>query len=264
MVKKIAIINNKGGVAKTTTATNISSILAEDSDNKILLVDGDAQGNTLVSYGQNPNTLQNTLYDVLVTGVPAKEVIYKYSDNLHILPSNDDLDYLDQDVWTNQGRHPIPFQLLQRALQGQLEPLYTHIIFDASPSMNLINMNILAYADSLIIPFELEETALKGIAKMVKKIAEFKEEQNPKLSIGALLPVKVEARTNLHQMILSEVKSYSTNNNIFLYEEGIPKTVKFAESVTKLGAPATHSFKTHKAIQSYYEFVHLLQERDVL
>lgn len=264
MAKKIAILNHKGGVAKTTTATSVASILAQEPQNRVLLVDGDAQGNTLVSYGNNPYNFKNTLYDVIVDGLPASKVVHSVFDRLDILPSNDDLDYLDQDVWTNQGKYPVPFKLLKKSLESHLEPLYTHIIFDASPSMNLINMNIMAYADSVIVPFELEETALKGIVKIVNKIKEFREKQNPSLEIGGLLPVKVESRTNLHQMILREVNNYAEKNEIYMFSEGIPKTVKFAESVTNMGFPAVDTFKTNRAVQNYYSFVNSLIERNVL
>lgn len=264
MAKKIAVLNNKGGVAKTTTATNIASILSSGVQNRVLLVDGDAQGNSLVSYGNNPYNFKNTLYDVIIDNYPADKVIHSIFKNLHILPSNDDLDYLDQDVWTNQGQYPVPFKLLKRCLEKQIEPNYTHIIFDASPSMNLINMNILAYADYVIVPFELEETALKGIVKIVNKIKEFRDKQNPNLQIGGLLPVKVESRTNLHQMILREVDKYAKENDIFLFKEGIPKTVKFAESVTNMGYPAVNTFSSNKAVQSYFTFANSLTERNVL
>lgn len=264
MAKKVVTMNFKGGVAKTTTATNLASVLASDPKNKVLLVDCDSQGNTLVSYGNNPYHFRNTLYDVLIDDYPAKEVIHSIFDNLDILPSNDDMDFIDQDVWTNQSQYPVPFKLLKKSLESQIEPNYTHILFDASPSMNLINMNVLAYADSVIVPFELEETALKGIVKIVNKIKEFKEKKNPDLQIGGLLPVKVESRTNLHQMILREVDKYAKENGIFMYKEGIPKTVKFAESVTNMGYPAVNVFKSNKAVQGYYTFVDQLIERNVL
>ena len=130
--------------------------------------------------------------------------------------------------------------------------------------MNLVNMNILAYVDEVIIPFEAEETALKGIVKMIDKIDEFRSEYNPNLQIGALLPVKIEARTNLHQQILEEARAYAEDNDIFIFNDGIPKSIKHAESVTQEGLPSVETIKNNRAVQSYYKFVDELIERNVL
>lgn len=265
-LKKIAIMNNKGGTLKTTTATSIASILSQTPENNVLLVDADGQGNSSVTFGENPVEYYYTLYDLLMSDedIPLKQILVELKPNLNLLPSNSDLDYLDQDVWSNQSQYPFPFTLLRNALRSKFEDSRTHIIFDASPSMNLVNMNILAYVDTVIIPFEAEETALKGIVKMIDKIEEFRAEYNPKLQIGALLPVKIEARTNLHQQILDEATAYAEDNDIFIFNHGIPKSIKHAESVTQDGLPSVETIRNNRAVQSYYKFTNELIERDVL
>ena len=265
-MKKIVTFSNKGGVLKTTTATSLASILSQNPENNVLLVDADGQGNASVTFGENPVEYYNTLYDLLMTDkeIELEDILVELKPNLHLLPSNSDLDYLDQDVWSNQKDYPFPFTLLKRAITSKYEASRTHIIFDASPSMNLVNMNILAYVDEVIIPFEAEETALKGIVKMIDKIDEFRSEYNPNLQIGALLPVKIEARTNLHQQILDEAVAYAEDNDIFIFKQGIPKSIKHAESVTQEGLPSVETIKNNRAVQSYYKFVDELIERNVL
>lgn len=265
-MKRIAIMSNKGGTLKTTTATSLASILSQKPENDVLLADADGQGNASVTFGENPVEYYNTLYDLLMSDdeIALEDVLVELKPNLHLLPSNSDLDYLDQDVWSNQKSYPFPFTLLKNALRGFLEAPRTHIIFDASPSMNLVNMNILAYVDTVIIPFEAEETALKGIVKMIDKIDEFRSEYNPNLQIGALLPVKIEARTNLHQQILDEATAYAEDNDIFKFKQGIPKSIKHAESVTTAGQPSVETIRNNRAVQAYFKFTESLIERNVL
>lgn len=263
MAKKVAILNTKEGVAKTTTAIVLAGILSENEDNKVLIVDGDAKGNSLFAFGENPELLNDTLYDVIVGGLPASQVIYEYSNNLHILPSNDDLDFLDQDVWTNQSRYPVPFRLLQRALWEHIEPKYTHIIFDASSNMNLMSMNILAYADSVVVPFELNETALKGLTKMVQKIQDFKESRNHQLTISALLPVKVDFGSEENLSILEDIQQFADEHHLILYKKGIQKEPVLDTSLPMFGSSVNQKKHAQNMAKNYYEFTHTLRDREI-
>ena len=215
----IGVINQKGGVGKTTSAVNLAAALAESR--RILLVDLDPQANA--SSGLSVRNPQKTVYDVLIGEASARSTICRTSsDNLFLLPASPDLAgaALELDATSDN------MKLLSKALLGA-RPNYDFILIDAPPSIGALTLNALAAADKLIIPLQTEYYALEGIAGMMDTVERIRSAVNPSLSVLGILLTMYDARTRLSQEVEENVRGHF---NDLVFETVIPRNVRLAEA----------------------------------
>ena len=215
----IGVINQKGGVGKTTSAVNLAAALAESR--RILLVDLDPQANA--SSGLSVRNPRKTVYDVLVGEASARSTICRTSsDNLFLLPASPDLAgaALELDATSDN------MKLLSKALLGA-RPNYDFILIDAPPSIGALTLNALAAADKLIIPLQTEYYALEGIAGMMDTVERIRSAVNPSLSVLGILLTMYDARTRLSQEVEENVRGHF---NDLVFETVIPRNVRLAEA----------------------------------
>ena len=262
MGKIIAFMNNKGGQLKSTSTTNIAGILGKQGK-KVLIVDTDPQGNSSIIFGKNPDTFTNTIYDVIFNTVNIHEVVIQLDHNISIIPCNSDMDYFEIDVLMDRKKFPEPYFLLGRVLEDVAD-YYDYVLIDCSPAMGLMAMNVLSYADEVVIPFVPDSLASRGIAKMYEKIEKFKISYNQEVRIGAIFPVMVEIRTNLHKDIISNVTDFAKSKNINMIDIAIPKSIIFSSEIAYSGKPAVWSMPNEKPVKAYFELVEALKKLNVL
>ena len=222
MGRIIAIANQKGGVGKTTTAINLSSCLAE-SGAKVLVADLDPQGNTTSGLGVDKYNLDRTIYEMMLGEFEMKEcVIADLFDNLDLAPSNVNLSGAEIEL--------IGIDKKEYILKKALTPIkenYDFIIIDCPPSLNMLTVNALTAADSVLVPIQCEYYALEGLSQLIHTINLVKKRLNPTLDIEGVVFTMYDARTNLSLQVVENVKSNLKQN---VYKTIIPRNVRLAEA----------------------------------
>lgn len=247
-----AVCMNKGGVGKTSLVTNLASILAKKHSKKVLIIDTDAQGNSSIAFGKNPYDFKDTVYDVLVYGLPPEKAIQKLRYGIDLLPANDDMNFLEFDVLPNLEKFPRPFYLLKDGMD-KLKKEYDYIFIDTPPSLGFVVGNCLAYADRVIIPFVPEKYDVKGLVRVVKSINDFRQNYNPSLQVGGVVGMKVELMTQLHSEMLEEARRYCDKAGLHMFDTIIPKSIAYAKSVAYSRMPATLSSEARNKLVRYYD-----------
>jgi len=220
--KIICIANQKGGVAKTTTAVNVGASLALMGQ-PVLLVDIDPQGNASSGLGIDKTKLERCIYDVLINDVPAEKVLISTEiRNLDLLPSTIQLAGAEVEMVSLMARE----QILKRAL-APLKERYQYIIIDCPPSLGLLTLNALAAADSVLIPIQCEFYALEGVGQLMNTIQLVQKHLNPNLKIEGVLLTMFDARLNLSIQVVDEVKKVFGNK---VYKNIIPRNVRLSEA----------------------------------
>ncbi len=221
MSKVIAVVNQKGGVGKTTTAVNVSTILAKKGK-KVLLIDEDPQGNATSGLGIEKNT-DKSIYDVIINDVEFDEAIIKSPiKNLFVCPSNINLAGAEVEL--------VPMMSRELKLKEKIEKIrdkFNYIIIDCPPSLGLLTINAFTASDSLLIPIQCEYYALEGVGQLMNTVNLVKKQLNKDLYIEGVVLTMNDARTNLSNQVITEVKTYFKDN---VYKTIIPRNVKLSEA----------------------------------
>ncbi len=220
--KILAIINQKGGVGKSTTAVNLAAALGA-LNKEVLLVDLDPQGNATSGYGIDKRELDACIYEVLGGKVPVEEVILAgVSQGVDVLPSTINLAGAEVELVNEMARE----NRLKSAL-GSLRGRYDYILIDCPPSLGLLTVNALVAADKLLIPIQCEFYALEGVTKLLDSMKRVKSMLNPSLDIFGIVMTMYDSRTKLANQVVNEVRSYFGDA---VFETQIPRTVKLSEA----------------------------------
>lgn len=222
MGRVIALANQKGGVGKTTTSVNLAASLA-DMGQKVLLIDMDAQGNATSGIGVDKGEINQDIYDVLVNEVELDEVILKtMRPTLDVVPATIRLSGAEIELASQFARE----KRLADALVLSRDD-YDFILLDCPPSLGLLTINAFTTCDSILIPVQSEYYALEGLNQLVNTIKLVKKHYNPALKIEGVLMTMLDARTNLGNQVVSEVKNYFGER---VYETVIPRNIKLSEA----------------------------------
>jgi chromosome partitioning protein len=222
MGRIIAIANQKGGVGKTTTAINLSACLAE-AGQRVLAVDFDPQGNETSGLGIEKSTVEKTIYDLLVGECEIDEcLITNVQDNLDLLPSNVELAGAEIELLEIENKE----NLLKTYLE-KIKKNYDFIIIDCPPSLNLLTINALTAANTVLVPIQCEYYALEGLSQVLNTVGLVKKKLNPSLEMEGVVFTMYDARTNLSLEVVESVKN-NLNQNI--YKTIIPRNVRLAEA----------------------------------
>lgn len=222
MGRIIAVANQKGGVGKTTTSINLAAALAEKGK-KVLLIDSDPQGNATSGVGVDKNQVETTIYDLILGEKEIQDCIeYTEFENLHLIPSNVDLAAAEIELI---GINEKEF-IIKKAVET-IRDRYDFIIIDCPPSLNLLTINAMTTADTVLVPIQCEYYALEGLNQVLKTVELVKRKLNPQLELEGVVFTMYDARTNLSLQVVESVKN---NLNQTIYKTIIPRNVRLAEA----------------------------------
>ncbi len=242
MAKVISVVNQKGGVGKTTSAVNLVACLGE-MGKKILLVDIDPQGNTTSGYGIARKGLSATSYELLIGTCSARQAIIKTKfKGVDIIPSNINLAGAEIEMAAMDKREA----LLKNAL-AIVQNDYDFIFFDCPPSLGLITLNALTASDSFIVPIQCEYYALEGLAQLMATVRTIKRMYNPYIELEGVLLTMYDGRLNLTQQVVAEVKNFFPNK---VYATVIPRNVRLSEAPS-FGEPVIYYDRGSRGSESY-------------
>ena len=240
----LAIVNQKGGVGKTTTAINISASLAEKG-NKVILIDLDPQSNATSGLGINGKERTKCIYNSLVNNTSLDEIVEETEfNNLMAIPATIQLAGAEIELVSAMSRET----KLKRAID-EFKSEADYIIIDCPPSLGLLTVNALTAADKIIIPVQCEYYALEGLGKLLDSIKLVQTNLNPKLDITGIVMTMHDKRTNISQEVIDEVKKYFKNK---VYKTIVPRNVRLSEAPSH-GVPVVYYDKDSKGAHAYQE-----------
>lgn len=242
MGRIIAIANQKGGVGKTTTSINLSASLAAKGK-KVLVIDTDPQGNTTSGFGIEKNELENTIYELILGECSIRDcIISNIIKNVSVVPSNVNLAAAEIEL--------IGVDKKEYILKNEVDYVkddYDFIIIDCPPSLNMLTINSMTTADSVLVPIQCEYYALEGLSQLMHTIDLVKERLNPNLEMEGVVFTMYDARTNLSLQVVESVKN---NLNQKVYKSIIPRNVRLAEAPS-YGMPITKYDRRSTGAESY-------------
>ncbi|MFA1688829.1 ParA family protein [Candidatus Rickettsia barbariae] len=251
-MKVIAIVNQKGGVAKTTTTVNLATAFAA-VNKKILVIDLDPQGNSSTGFGINQQQRKNTIYQVLTNLIELQDAIISTDiPNLEIITSNTNLSAAELDLTKLKDREYILMRLL-----AEIKILYDYIIIDCPPSLNLLTVNALVASDEVLIPMQCDFYSLEGLSHLLKTIEIVEKKLNPKIKITGILFTMYDKRNRLTEQVEDDVRKCL---GALVFKTVIPRNIKLSEAPS-YGKPAIiYDYKCSGAV-AYIELTKEILER---
>jgi len=244
----IAVINQKGGVGKTTTVINLATSLSILGQNN-LIIDLDPQGNATTGLGRSNNDENNNIYNLLIKKINLKDVIQKTEvKNLDIIGSNVNLSGLEVETANDSDRAFVLKQILDKEKDGLISK-YDNIFIDCPPSLSLLTIMALVASDELLVPLQTEFFALEGITQLVKTIDRIKVNLNPQLKVRGILLTMFDKRNKLSSQVDKEARNYFKEK---VYDTVIPRNVRLSEAPSH-GLPCVVYDKTCVGSKSYFK-----------
>jgi chromosome partitioning protein len=223
----LAVANQKGGVGKTTTAINLGTALAAIGEH-VLVVDLDPQGNASTGLGIERKARRTSTYDVLTGKAPMREAVLATSvPQLFIAPSTMDLSGLELEIGQQRDRAFRLRSALAELNKGQRSFDFSYVLVDCPPSLNLLTVNAMAAADSILVPLQCEFFALEGLSQLLKTVEQVKNSLNPTLSIHGIVLTMYDSRNNLSNQVVADVRQFMGRK---VYDTVIPRNVRISEA----------------------------------
>ena len=252
MLRTIAIVNQKGGVGKTTTSVNLAAGLAQ-SGLRVLLVDLDPQGNATMGSGIDKRTLPQTVYHVLLGLATAERArVHSERGGFDVLPANRDLAGAEIELVDLENR-----ELRLKSALALVAHRFDFILIDCPPSLSLLTVNGLAAADAVVIPMQCEYYALEGLSDLVSTVRKVRQTINPTLEIEGLLRTMFDPRSTLSQQVSDQLQQHFGAK---VYETVIPRNIRLAEAPSH-GIPGIRYDETSKGAQAYVQLAAEMLER---
>lgn len=243
MGKIIAVINQKGGVGKTTTAVNLAACLAYKGK-KVLVVDSDPQGNATSGLGVSKDSIEFSLYDCLADSKKTKDAVIKTAcRGLSVIPSKPALSAAEIELASEEKRE----FFVKNAIESVKDD-FDFIIIDAPPALGMLTINIMTAADSILIPIQCEYYALEGLSQLVNSVKSIKKSLNKGLEIEGICATMYDSRTNLSRQVLEEVKKHFPDK---VFKNPIPRNVRLSEAPS-YGQPIIKYDITSKGAEAYF------------
>lgn len=242
MSRIIAVANQKGGVGKSTTSINLAACLAEFGK-KVLVIDSDPQGNTTSGFGIDKNFLENTIYELILGECSIGDCIIKEAiKNVSVLPSNVNLAAAEIELIGIDNK-----EFILKTEIDWIKDNYDFIIIDCPPSLNMLTINSMTTANTILVPIQCEYYALEGLSQLMHTINLVQERLNPNLEMEGVVFTMYDARTNLSLQVVDNVKG---NLNTTIYQTIIPRNIRLAEAPSH-GMPITEYDPKSAGAESY-------------